>query len=478
LRGAAGGGVTWLIVEGKDAPVAVEYEKSVEGEEDYRLKIGRSGITVSASASRGAYHALMTLWDLLVREGEQYVLSACDIEDGPDFPIRWFYSGGVGVLPIVSRLKISGITTSSGGYWGDKDRRPDWCPKWVLRDIADEQKFATLVRAHGMDYIFICQSLGHAEQFEMWRNANWGEGVAVIDEKHALNRAEPVTLAHRNVIRTALSQVEVKSEDGKPYQRDKDFVVAGDGVGFPVPPEEKAAAVTIARTPNSGIPDGATVLVSYDTIPLGPGAAAGGQFYSLCPSEPEGLAFIQGNLQRIMKEIGPQRYVHLAQDEVRWAHDDGVTDRRCLSTGKTVGRLLAEYINAQAQAVWDVDPNAEVIVFDDSFRKHPDALEHLDKRIIMDVWVYDADRVVEVGRPRIEELSARGFRTIGTPWYDYDNVRHWAEVGAEARRDGWPFLGIYAFSGGGAQGKGQSGIPLVGRWGWRAPDRARPGSAP
>jgi hypothetical protein len=470
LRHATGGDVTWLIVDSNDGPFAIKYAQSVGGKEDYRLRVDSTGITVWASASRGAYHALVTLWDLLVREAEQYLLPACEIEDGPDFPIRWFYGGSAGVLPIVLRLKINGITTSSGGYWGDREKRPDWCPTWVLRDIADEQKLATLVRAHGMDYIYICQSLGHAEQFEMWRNANWGEGIAVIDENHTLNGVTPVTLDHRNVIRTAISQVEVKNEAGRPYKQDQDFRVTGDGVRFPIRPQEQAAPVTIARTTSGAILDGATVLVSYDYLPLGPGAASGGHFYSLCPSEPEGLGFNRANLQRIMAQIGPQRYVHLALDEVRWAHSDGVTDRRCLATEKTAGRLLAEYINAEAQAVWEVAPNAEVIVFDDSFRKDADALEYLDKKIIMDVWVYDADRTIESGWPRIEELSARGFRTIGTPWYDYDNVRRWAEIGAEARKHGWPFLGIYAFSGGGAQGKGQSGIPLVGRWGWRTPE--------
>ncbi len=289
LRTATTDDVTWLITRGGDAPMAIKHNRSIAGEEDYRLNIDASGVTVNASASRGAYHALMTLWDLLVHEGEDFVLPACRIDDGPDFPVRWFYSASASVLPIVSRLKINGITTSSGGYWGDREKRPDWCPKWVLRDIADEQKLATLVRSHGMDYIYICQSLGHAEQLEMWRNPNWGEGVAVVNEKHTLNGTTPVTLVYRNVIRTELSQVDVKGEDGTPYERDIDFMVAGDGVRFPVPPENEAAPVTITRTTASQISDGTTVLVSYDTIPLGPGAAAGSQFYSLCPSETEGL---------------------------------------------------------------------------------------------------------------------------------------------------------------------------------------------
>jgi len=100
-------------------------------------------------------------------------------------------------------------------------------------------------------------------------------------------------------------------------------------------------------------------------------------------------------------------------------------------------------------------------------------LKHLSRDVILLPWYYGRNKhelgAVE-GRRDIAVYSRLGFRSIGAPgMFNIENVRGWCQAGREARRQGWPFMGVMFYAGGGYHGKGAIGIPAAGRFSWRVP---------
>ena len=66
----------------------------------------------------------------------------------------------------------------------------------------------------------------------------------------------------------------------------------------------------------------------------------------------------------------------------------------------------------------------------------------LPKNIMIQVWGYDANWPATYGKDSIEYWSKLGFETTVMPWDNLRNVQGWAQVVADARKKGYPCLGM------------------------------------
>ncbi|HUS47683.1 MAG TPA: glycoside hydrolase family 20 zincin-like fold domain-containing protein [Phycisphaerae bacterium] len=86
------------------AAVRIRRDKAVCGAEAYRMTVAPGGVEIAASGDAGAYYAVQTLRELLGASGR--ALSACEIEDAPDFARRGVYHDcSRGKVPKLAALK-------------------------------------------------------------------------------------------------------------------------------------------------------------------------------------------------------------------------------------------------------------------------------------------------------------------------------------------------------------------------------------
>ena len=485
--------------EARDKPtLQVTLDERVSGDEDYAIQVDGKGVEIAASSTRGAFYGVITLMDLVVHEKDRWLLPSCAIEDGPDFPVRWFRSIH-GFAPIrlnkdrariMARLKFNGATTNQGTQLiaGGPEHRV--LPLDELLETIEN------ARRYGVYCVPMPQNTGHAELAELWTDANVAEGTAVEDEKLVLKGNAPTPLTHGNVIQTENSRVELCAADGTSYEEGRDFRVIADPLKFPFynaqrRPRTKPPAV--ARTDNSRIPDGGEVLASYDYVARHPVYS---RMFSRCLTEPRGFDLVEEYIKTVLSNIPESPYIHLVHDEpMSYLHqlDNGkwvwkVTCRRCLATGKSFGKLFAENVNRLFRAVKEVSPKTDVVIWSDTLNdpeNSPEAMKFLrilSREVILNPWYYGRNErelgAVEGWRD-IKVFSRMGFRSMGCPgMFNIENVKGWCQAGYEARQRGWPFLGILFYAGGGYQGKGALGIPASGRWSWRAPKKKRGQASP
>ncbi len=472
----------------------VTFDERGSDEEDYVLHVDSASVRIAASSARGAFYGLITLMDLVAHEKGEWVLPGCAIEDGPDLPIRWFRGIGTTQSPergkIMARLKFNGgIPSASDHLIGQTATKP------YVRHLDDVLATIKAARSYGIDYVPFIQNTAHAEASELWIDPNVAEGMAVEDEALVLNGEEPTHLKNSNVIQTESSRVELRSADGTPYEEGRDFRIIAEPLKFPFYDSKgrpRTNSPAVARTENSRIPDGGAVLASYDYVARHPHYS---RVFSRCLSEPRGKAIVRQYLENVLTLLPPVAYVHLSHDEAmsyfhlvngKWT--TGVTDRRCLRTGRSFEQLFAADVNRLLKEVKALSPKTDVIIWADMMRgpEHSpsgmEILRNLSKEVILLPWYYGRGKhelgAVEGWRD-IAAFSRMGFRSIGAPgMFNIENVKGWCQAGYQARKRGWPFMGIMFYAGGGYQGKGAIGIPAAGRFSWRVPEGWTPPDEP
>lgn len=494
LEQETGGQAEFVPVDaGRPSSLTIALDDRIAGSEDYRITIGRTGVNVTASTVRGAFYALVTVLDLVMREEGRWLVPGGAIDDGPDLPVRWFRCIGMvrdlAKARILARLKLNGgIPSGSDHLIAQTGTKP------YVRRRDDVLATVEAARSYGIDYVPFIQNTGHAEASELWIDPNVAEGTAIEGEELVLRGEAPTPLKNGNVIQTESSRIELRSADRVVYEAGRDFRVIAQLLKFPffyrAHPATKPPAVV--RTKKSRIPDGGAVVASYDYVARHPYYT---RVFSRCLTEPRGHAMVRQYLETVLTKLTPARYVHLAHDEAmtychlgngKWTWQ--VTCRRCRRSGLSFEELLAANVNRLVKEAKALSPETDVIIWADMMRdpEHDrtsmEILKHLSRDVILLPWYYGRSRhelgAVEGWRD-IAVFSRMGFRSIGAPgMFNIENVRGWCQAGREARRRGWPFMGVMFYAGGGYQGKGAIGIPAAGRFSWRVPEGWKPPAEP
>jgi hypothetical protein len=391
------------------------------GDESYALTVDSRGITLRAGAEAGVFYGLMTLLQLLEERDGKVLVLACDILDYPDLPMR-------GVL------------------YGD----PEQAARWKMNTLVVSDKienFPELGRRYERWHLsvipyFLTMDGGY---YVEGVNPNLATGIWVKDEKVTLNGTAPSPLANPYVIRTGLTDVKLKSLDGTTeYAMGRDYrVIDGDMALWYDDP--KARPFAVARLAGSLIPDGATVLASYDWVSHY--RASDNRTEKHIPyvlPEPETQRLMSAALTKLAGGY-PFRYIHTSVDIHEFFVADALlaTDSRVIRSGKRPIELLAENALLLDKAAKAGHPGARIFqwtgsVGDDSRSAAP----LLPKDAHINIWGYDAGWPAAYGREAVEYWSGLGFETSVMPWDNLRNVRGWAQVVAEARAKGYPCSGM------------------------------------
>jgi len=406
--------------------VGAEYEVNGKGDEAYALAIDADGIDIRAARESGAFYGLMTLLQLIESRDGKPVVLPCEATDYPDMPMRGVLYGDA---EQAARWKMNTIMASTG---------------YPVTPQAKKRMHDLVRKCQGLNLQLIPYFLSMTGGYYVQgRNPNLAAGIWVQDEEVTLKATQPSPLANRYVIRTGLTDVTLKSPDGKTeYTLGRDYrVIDGDmALGY-----DSAAAkpFAVARLPGSAIPDGSTVLASYDWVSHIRGARKD-LHIAYVPLEPETRRLMDEFLRDLVREF-PIRYVNTSNDlhEFGPADHQLATDSRIVKSGRKPIELYAEEVCSHAAAVKQGNPAARILQWTGNVGDYAKAAGPLlPKDALINVWGYDANWPSGYGREAVEYWTRLGFETSVMPWDNLRNVRGWAQVVAEARRKGYPCLGM------------------------------------
>gem|GEM_PF-3071159 len=427
---------------------------SDHGPEGYRLRVDRRGIEIDAAAPRAAQHALMTLLQLLGTDANGTFVTPVSITDWPDLPVRGvvmescshFMPRAAEPVRLVETLyhddprqtwsredflqlvrwKLNTVWWRSTGL---SDRLLEECDRFQLDSIA----FVSTISDPPSSRVLV-------------EHPEWIEALYVEAEPHTLTGTEPVTLAHPHVLRTEDTDIAVRSADGKTvHEEGRDYCVTGELGTYDPGPRTMAGGTpfTVARVPDSRIPDGAEVLVSYDWIgELGSGYSLHTQY---CPSQPEMLAEIERAVTETVTRW-PVRYLHIRGDELSHVNSDS----RCRRRGLEPWQILLEHIGFIRDTALRARPDVQVCMWNDSLCPFTTGAQWgftqdgpvPPKDVWQFIWHYGPGQPQDVGWAGLRHTGRNGLTTVVLPWYNLRNIREWAQVAAAARERGWDCRGI------------------------------------
>ena len=253
-------------------------------------------------------------------------------------------------------------------------------------------------------------------------------------------------MANPYVIRTKLSDVQLKSPDGaEEYKIGVDYEVIDGDMAWNYD-AENPKPFAVARLADSAIPDGSTVLASYDWVSHHRASDGRTQTHiAYVPLEAETRSLMDEFLSGLVREY-PIPYTLYAN----CLHEFGptecqlATDSRVIRSGKKPIQLFAEDISFQAAAVKEGNPAAKAMFWSgDMGNPHVRAAQPFVSRDAhAQIWGYAVNWPAAHGWEAIEYWSQSGFETSVMSWDNLRNVRGWAQVVAEARAKGYPCLGM------------------------------------
>ena len=457
-RGSGGVGDARLLIEVQD-PQVTDWPDS----ESYSLNVTKSEISVKGKSERGAFYGLMTLTNLLdeTLKGSLVMLGG-EIADAPDMPLRGTYIAGlprdqkdrINWCERFAKLRLNTVLIEDDIFFHLDDENN--------RKISQEA-FADF-RAYDLEPIPELQSFGWAGIL-LRINPNIAEGTYVEGEELTLKGEEPTPLAHPNVIRTPSTDVVLKSSDGKTtYKLGEDYQVIVGVITYVYLTDHEPFKVK--RTPNSRIPDGATVVASYDYV-----SRVNTRNCPYCPSEPLVYDILVPALQNTVRYLKP-KYVHIGHDEP-WQMN---TDSRCRKNDKTNAQLFAEDVNLLNEKAHDIDPKVRLMMWADAvnpyhnglhFKDDPtaNAIDLLPKDVIQCVWFYGAGEPLGRGARSLDHFAQHGFTTTGSPWYNAVCCTGWAKAVHAARSKGQDCLGVIYTS----WANRWEALEVMARSSWRVP---------
>ncbi|MCD6352546.1 MAG: hypothetical protein J7M26_10535, partial [Armatimonadetes bacterium] len=402
-------------------------------DEGYVLAVRPQFVAVAGHDDRGTFYGTVTLLWLLQRLGDRPEIVAADITDWPDLPFRGtygLYGSPQAAAETFARLKLNAVLIESGDYYHLDD----------AKTRAKTQAVFAKLREYWLDPIPELQSFGHGgavlSVVPMAVEGQWVQG-----EKYVLKGTAPVELKHRNVLVTKATRPQVTSADGKVvYQEGRDYeLLAGE---TKLPYTEKNKPWRIVRKAAGRIKDGETVLVSYDYAPRGAG--------SYCPNEPAVYEVMGRAIRNTIRYLHP-RWLHVGHDEITRMNRDS----RCKKAGRTNAENLAMELKRLLAFARQEDPDIKIMLWADMLNPYHNGRGYYHngpcmaatdllppKDFIMNVWFYGAGQPPTRGLDSIKFFAERGIATTGSPWYNADCARQWAQVCAQAKRDGLPSMGV------------------------------------
>ena len=405
-----------------------------KGPESYTLNVDdRNLCTIRAETDVGVLRAIATLVQLLRKypNRETPEIVACDIRDWPDMPVRGAFWAPAFTWKQFARHKLNMMYLSTS-YWLEWHDYPDKVPE-MIQYFTDAEKF-------GVD---VLASTGVFQGHEVYRyhDPNLAEGKAVQNERITLSDETPVPLKHPLVLRTKLRGLTLTSSDGRTtYKEGTDYAVArGTPVTYPFNEIKDPVPDAVRRIPTGASPDGATVLASYNY-------GEPSNKMELCLSEPDATRIPADALAAAFRKFPRLRWFNLNLDEIAYFRMCTL----CKASPRSNDQLMCDWINALDRAVKAVCPDARLVTWDDMLCPYVDAANIgikdpaplLPKDMLMMSWGYNADFPQLEGWPAVRYWSEHRLSTIVVPWDNRINIRAWAQVVAEARRRGWPCLGM------------------------------------
>ena len=464
-------GVELTVASGPEArairvePLGATFSRE-EGSQGFRMNVERSGVTIAAESEEGAFYGLMALPTLVTQGKGGPALMGCRIEDEPDLPFRASYFGcshltdGVKArLEEMARLRYNAVLIESGGFFHLDDEKT----RTQMEELFE------FCRSINLDPIPELQSFGHAHHV-LRAHPNLAEAKWVQGEPCTLKGEGFVEIKHTNIINTPSSHLAVTSADGQTaYEEGKDYRLEKGELKLRHSGEIRPWR--IARVAGGRIPDGGTVLLSYDYVPgqTRPFLRDWGRSY--CPSEPLVYEILRPTVERTIRHLRP-RFLHIGHDEVGRMG----TDSRCKKTGKTNAQLFADEAAWWEKTVRSIDPRIRVMMWADMINPYHLGLRHkegptapaadlIPKSIIQCVWFYGPSQPLGKGKQSLDFFAARGFATTGSPWDDAQCCRNWAAVCGKARRRGHDCMGVIYTSWSGRWG----GLAALAEAAWRLP---------
>jgi hypothetical protein len=422
--------------------IRISIGATYQGNRGYTLIVNRDGIHIKSASEKGAFHGIMTLMQLIERDadGKQRVLS-CRMTDWPDMPVRAVALTGGSItgdvvkdLFVMAKMKFNTaiITMDTYGYKNSAKARDRI------------QTCFELGHQLGIDIIPLQTTLGWGH-YVLRTNPNLAEGKWVQNEKVTLTGTKPVELAHRNVIRTQLTDIVVTSADGKrKYEAGVDYrVIPGETKFENNMFHENARPFSVARVASGAIPDEATVLANYDYV--GP---SGKRRYAYCALEPQVVQMMGDWIEGFARDW-PFSGNFICNDEL---HGRFYTDSRCRNCGRSPSQVLSQHLHVLNERAKKGRPDFHLWMWGDMVDPHDaakgieveDIGPMLPKDIRQVVWGYSANVPKARGLDSVKYFATHGISTVTCGWYNTNNIRQWVQVVRKAREQNLPCLGYVA----------------------------------
>jgi len=396
-----------------------------KGGESYTLKVDPKGVTIKSSEEAGAFYGLMTLLQLLSKENGRSVVLACETTDFPDMPVRGMLYGDA---EKAARWKMNNLMISTG-YQPLEELQPilDKCASLNLKVIP---LFMTLTKGY----------------YVQGKNPNLAAGIWVKDEELTLNGTTPTRLANPYVIRTEMTDVELMSADRKTkFVKGRDYQIINGEMAAPYK-SPNPAPFSVVRLEKSKIPDGATVLASYDHV--SPYREKTGKSEANIPYssvEPETRKIMGEYIQTAAKEF-PGDYLNVTDCLMEFAPTDAQmeTDSRNQKSGKTPLELMLDdliFLNEEAKKA---NPKVRLMTWAGDLNDYTKKIgPKYPRDVMVSIWGYDVNWAETHGWESVEYWSELGQTTTVMAWYNLRNVRGIAHLVRKAREKGYPCLGMF-----------------------------------
>jgi len=442
------------------APVSISIGTFPDkGDEGYHLSVDRDGVHIAAATPRAAQHALMTFLQLVWAPQDApdaYRVLAVDVTDWPDMPIRGAVMG-TSYVHIMPEDEPGLVPFHDDMYFADllqmvrwKLNFLMWRNRWVDLTPEQEKQTENLLKQCERFHVDVCgfiSTLSDPPSSKLLvEHPACVEGVWIRDEKVTLRGEEPSPLANRNVLRNQSTDIVITSIDKQTtYQLGRDYIVQGQ-LGRYDPSNKRYVGdepFTIARVHGSRIPDGATVLASYDCVGGDNGKL--GPHVQYCPSDPLAVQYVGDIVERVAKRWH-LKYLFIRGDELTRVNSDS----RCRRRGLPPSQILLEHLDFIRRRIHQGWPETQIAMWEDAFSPYhggyqwgfTEAGPVPPADIWQFVWYYSPFQALQQGWASLVHYQKFGLTTVVCPWFKLQNIREWAQVVGEARRRGWRCLGM------------------------------------